>query len=70
MEYIEKKRFQQLWCIAPTVEIECLESTERECVVRIVEQKAILPGTCPAMQALFQFSHNLGQIAHGSLFRL
>ena len=68
MEYIEKKRFQQLWCIAPTVEIECLESTESERVVRIVEQKAILPGTCPAMQALFQFSHDLSQIAQGPLF--
>lgn len=68
MEYIEKEGFQQLWRIAPTVKIEGLESAESECVVRVVEQKAILPGSCPAMQALFQFSHNLGQIAQGPLF--
>ena len=68
MEYVEEERLQQFWRIAPTVEIEGLESTESEGVGRVVKQKAVLPGPRPAMQALFQLSHNLAEIAQGPLF--
>jgi hypothetical protein len=52
MEYIEKKRLQNILRITPTCEIEGLEATERERVFDVVEKEPMLTSARPALQAV------------------
>lgn len=70
MQDVEEQRFQQFRRVTPSAEVEGLEILERKSVVRIVEEESILPCAGPAVEPVFQFADNAGEIGKGPLTRL
>jgi hypothetical protein len=44
------------------VEVECLEIGEGEAVLGVVEEESVLAAVRPAMQALFEFADDIGEV--------
>src|SRR5258708_14923877 len=69
VENVKQQRLQYIRSIAPTSKVEGLEMAERERVLGIIEEEAVLPAAGPAMQALFQFPDDVAEVGDGALLR-
>ena len=70
VEDVKQQRLQHVGSITPSGEVEGLETAEGKRVLGVVEEKAVLPAARPAMQALFQFADDVGEVGDGALVRL
>src|ERR1051326_622842 len=67
MENIKEQRFQNVWRVTPSVEVEGLEARERERVVRVIKEESVLPATGPTMQTFFQLTNDVGEVRYSAL---
>jgi hypothetical protein len=61
MQDIEEQRLQNVRRVTPSAEVEGLEAGERQRVFAVIEEKAVLPIGCPAMQPFLQLADDLGE---------
>lgn len=62
MENIEEQWLQDIGRVAPPCKVECLEAAEGQSIFGVVEQEPVLTAACPALQAVLQFSDDIGEI--------
>src|ERR1039458_8219542 len=70
VQNVKQQRFQDLGRIVPAVEVEGLKARERQRVLGVVEEEAVLAAACPAMQAFLQFANDVRKVRDGALGRL
>src|SRR6266849_5349375 len=70
VQNVKQQRFQDLGCIVPAVEVAGLKARERQRVLGVVEEEAVLATACPAMQAFLQFTNDVRKVRDGALGRL
>src|SRR5208282_393561 len=69
VQNVKQQRFQDLGCIVPAVEVEGLKVGERQRVLGVVEEEAVLPAACPAVQAFLQLANDVRKVRDSALGR-